>query len=311
MYYGVDKYDIGTGFGHFAIATPDVYKLVEDIKAKGGIITREPGPVKGGKTVIAFAKDPDGYLFELIQRGPTPEPLCQVMLRVGDLDRSIKFYEKGTHSSETISQLSTGSPSTFNQSPSSFTAQHPGSTAVITELYEPYQSPGSVEVSSDAVIKNNGMDHIDGIKRMGEISGSSEPEVTQTLQRLKEQLSLDDGNLEEILPFRTEIENSNDSEYIINGQCRPAASPDDLENLVLQRESGGNGKHNHKALAQEFTVEREDSLYWKEMLESYQSSPRAEFQEKNLRTLDGNTTSRHLADRKVGRFEKNITREEL
>ncbi|KAL7171792.1 hypothetical protein ACSBR2_036456 [Camellia fascicularis] len=132
------------------------------------------------------------------------------------------------------------------------------------------------------------MDHIDGIKRMGEISGSSEPEVTQTLQRLKEQLSLDDDNLEEILPFRTENENSNDSEYIINGQCRPAASPDDLDNLVLQRESGGNGKHNHKALAQEFTVEREDSLYWKEMLESYQSSPHAEFQEKNLRTLDGN-----------------------
>ncbi|KAK1280056.1 Lactoylglutathione lyase [Acorus gramineus] len=94
--YGVDKYDIGTGFGHFAIASEDVYKLVEDIRAKGGKITREPGPVKGGTTVIAFVEDPDGYLFELIQRGPTPEPLCQVMLRVGDLDRSIKFYEKYT-----------------------------------------------------------------------------------------------------------------------------------------------------------------------------------------------------------------------
>ncbi|CAI9292547.1 lactoylglutathione lyase GLX1 [Lactuca sativa] len=92
--YGVDKYDIGTGFGHFAIATSDVYKLAEDIKAKGGTITREAGPVKGGTSVIAFAKDPDGYLFELIERGGTPEPLCQVMLRVGDLDRSIKFYEK-------------------------------------------------------------------------------------------------------------------------------------------------------------------------------------------------------------------------
>ncbi|KAL2495401.1 glyoxalase I-like protein [Forsythia ovata] len=92
--YGVDKYDIGTGFGHFAIATQDVYKLVENIKSKGGTVTREPGPVKGGSSVIAFVKDPDGYLFELIQRGPTPEPLCQVMLRVGDLDRSIKFYEK-------------------------------------------------------------------------------------------------------------------------------------------------------------------------------------------------------------------------
>lgn len=92
--YGVESYDIGTGFGHFAIATEDIYKLVEDIRAKGGVVTREPGPVKGGRTVIAFVKDPDGYMFELIQRGPTPEPLCQIMLRVGDLDRAINFYEK-------------------------------------------------------------------------------------------------------------------------------------------------------------------------------------------------------------------------
>lgn len=92
--YGVTSYDIGTGFGHFAIATEDVYKMVENIRAKGGNVTREPGPVKGGTTHIAFVKDPDGYIFELIQRGPTPEPLCQVMLRVGDLGRSIKFYEK-------------------------------------------------------------------------------------------------------------------------------------------------------------------------------------------------------------------------
>jgi lactoylglutathione lyase len=67
---------------------------VELIRAKGGKITREPGPVKGGKTVIAFVEDPDGYKFELLERGPTPEPLCQVMLRVGDLNRSIEFYEK-------------------------------------------------------------------------------------------------------------------------------------------------------------------------------------------------------------------------
>ncbi|KAL5578830.1 hypothetical protein UlMin_011272 [Ulmus minor] len=92
--YGVSSYDIGTGFGHFAIATPDVYKLVEHIRSKGGNVTREPGPVKGGKSVIAFIKDPDGYPFEILQRENTPEPLCQVMLRVGDLDRSIKFYEK-------------------------------------------------------------------------------------------------------------------------------------------------------------------------------------------------------------------------
>ncbi|KAL2341291.1 hypothetical protein Fmac_009231 [Flemingia macrophylla] len=92
--YGVSSYDIGTGFGHFAISTPDVYKLVENVRAKGGNVTREPGPVKGGTSIIAFVKDPDGYAFEIIQRPSTPEPLCQVMLRVGDLERSIKFYEK-------------------------------------------------------------------------------------------------------------------------------------------------------------------------------------------------------------------------
>ncbi|KAK4343431.1 hypothetical protein RND71_036525 [Anisodus tanguticus] len=91
--YGVDKYDIGSAFGHFGIAVEDVSKTVELIKAKGGKVTREPGAVKGGETVIAFIEDPDGYKFELLERGPTPEPLCQVMLRVGDLERAIKFYE--------------------------------------------------------------------------------------------------------------------------------------------------------------------------------------------------------------------------
>lgn len=122
--YGVDKYDIGTGFGHFGIAVEDVslswahwiativvlpsclpthsmlsvcaqvQKVVDIVKAKGGKVSREPGPVKGGKSIIAFVEDPDGYKFELIQRGPTPEPFCQVMLRVGDLERAVTFYEK-------------------------------------------------------------------------------------------------------------------------------------------------------------------------------------------------------------------------
>ncbi|KAK7840084.1 lactoylglutathione lyase glx1 [Quercus suber] len=91
--YGVSSYDIGIGFGHFAISTPDVYKLVEDIRAKGGVVTREPGPVKGGQSVITFVKD-DGYVFELIQRGPTLEPLRQVMLRVGDLETAGTIYFK-------------------------------------------------------------------------------------------------------------------------------------------------------------------------------------------------------------------------
>ncbi|KAF7075460.1 hypothetical protein CFC21_080233 [Triticum aestivum] len=92
--YGVDKYDIGAGFGHFGIATDDVAKTVEIIRAKGGKVTREYGTVKGGKTVTAFIEDPDGYKFEILDRPGTREPLCQVMLRVGDLDRAISFYEK-------------------------------------------------------------------------------------------------------------------------------------------------------------------------------------------------------------------------
>ena len=65
--YGTDKYDLGTAFGHTAFAVDDVYKTCEQVKAKGGTVSREAGPVKGGNTVIAFVQDPDGYKIELIQ----------------------------------------------------------------------------------------------------------------------------------------------------------------------------------------------------------------------------------------------------
>ena len=66
--WGVDRYDLGTAYGHIAIGVPDAYAACEKIKAAGGQVTREPGPVKGGTTVIAFITDPDGYKVELIQR---------------------------------------------------------------------------------------------------------------------------------------------------------------------------------------------------------------------------------------------------
>ena len=66
--YGVDKYDLGNAFGHLAIEVPDAYKACDAVKAKGGIVSREAGPVKGGSTVIAFVQDPDGYKIELIER---------------------------------------------------------------------------------------------------------------------------------------------------------------------------------------------------------------------------------------------------
>ena len=65
--YGTDKYEMGGAFGHVALAVDDCYKACEKIKAAGGNVTREAGPVKGGTTVIAFVTDPDGYKIELIQ----------------------------------------------------------------------------------------------------------------------------------------------------------------------------------------------------------------------------------------------------
>lgn len=67
--WDTDHYDIGTGYGHMAIGVEDAYKACEEIKAQGGDVVREAGPMKHGKTVIAFVKDPDGYMVELIQTG--------------------------------------------------------------------------------------------------------------------------------------------------------------------------------------------------------------------------------------------------
>jgi lactoylglutathione lyase len=66
--YGVDKYDLGSAYGHIALEMPDVAAACARIKAAGGRVTREAGPVKGGTTVIAFVEDPDGYKIELIER---------------------------------------------------------------------------------------------------------------------------------------------------------------------------------------------------------------------------------------------------
>jgi len=65
--YGVDRYDLGAGFGHIAIEIPDAKKACDAVRAKGGAVTREAGPVLGGSTVIAFVQDPDGYKIEFIE----------------------------------------------------------------------------------------------------------------------------------------------------------------------------------------------------------------------------------------------------
>ena len=66
--YGVDRYDLGSAFGHVALEVEDAAGACDAVRAKGGKVTREAGPVKGGTTVIAFVEDPDGYKIELIER---------------------------------------------------------------------------------------------------------------------------------------------------------------------------------------------------------------------------------------------------
>jgi len=65
--WDTNSYEIGNGFGHVAIGVSDIYAVCDDIRAQGGVISREPGPMKHGTTVIAFVKDPDGYAIELIE----------------------------------------------------------------------------------------------------------------------------------------------------------------------------------------------------------------------------------------------------
>lgn len=66
--YGVSSYELGDAYGHLAIAVEDIYATCAAVRAQGGNVTREPGPVKGGSSVIAFVQDPDGYKVELIER---------------------------------------------------------------------------------------------------------------------------------------------------------------------------------------------------------------------------------------------------
>ena len=66
--YGVSRYELGTAFGHVAIEVLDAKKACDEVRRRGGAVTREAGPVKGGTTVIAFVEDPDGYKIEFIER---------------------------------------------------------------------------------------------------------------------------------------------------------------------------------------------------------------------------------------------------
>lgn len=134
-----------------------------------------------------------------------------------------KFTSKlqGKSNAGSSTQLSPGSSLSSTQSPCSSTTQNQGS-ASISDLYEPYQSltsPGSVEVSSDVVMKTNGGNHFQGVERTSKLGSSTELNVSQALRRLEEQLSLNDDSFKEYDPLYGQDEDPNKSEPLeFNGE---------------------------------------------------------------------------------------------
>lgn len=135
--------------------------------------------------------------------------------------------------------LSPGSYSTLTQSPSLYTNQTPGFTAGVTEFLGPYQSissPGSVEVSSDVVIKNDSIDHVDVVERIGEVDDSTELEINEALRRLEQQLSLGDGSLKGTGSFCHVNENSNCADIIHHqSSISSAGMQGELDYLIPQK----------------------------------------------------------------------------
>lgn len=127
---------------------------------------------------------------------------------------------QGKPNAESAAQLSPGSFLSFTQSPCSSTTPNQGSTS-IGDLYEPCQSltsPGSIEVSSDVLMKTNGGDYFQGGERTGNLGSSTELNVSQALRRLEEQLSLNDDSLKEFDPSSSQDEDPVKSELEYDGE---------------------------------------------------------------------------------------------
>ncbi|XP_043723581.1 calmodulin-binding transcription activator 4-like isoform X2 [Telopea speciosissima] len=218
---------------------------------------------------------------------------------------------EGRHNAGSLSYLSPGFSSTPSQSTTPCTAQNTGSLSGTSEFYESSRnciSPGSVEVSSESVISTE-LDHLDQMERSREFSSSSEPEVNQALRRLQEQLSLNDDDLaEELSSYCTQMEKTKDSgilDFEMKGskQDKFEVLPHGPEYKICDQHYSWNAgglenSNNHQLLqhtvdrehlGSEYTLEKKESLSWKEMLESCSTSTGFDSREKFSNISDGNT----------------------
>ncbi|KAG2706575.1 hypothetical protein I3760_05G109900 [Carya illinoinensis] len=207
---------------------------------------------------------------------------------------------EGKHSPGSFALLSPGSSSSYSQSPTSYISQNPGSNSKPSD-FEPYKSLSSSgsEVSSEIAIKNNGVDDLERVGRTGQKENFDELQVTQALQRLEEQLSLDEESFQDISLFYNQCENPNDSdipEYEIENsrQDEHAALPHGPEYIGLYYEPHGVQNSNRLELHNN-AGESKGSSSWEVVFESFNTSSDVESQQKHLYTLDVNEKNLSLS----------------
>ncbi|KAI3452582.1 hypothetical protein Pfo_009246 [Paulownia fortunei] len=193
---------------------------------------------------------------------------------------------KGRQNAGSTSQFSTLSLSTVSPSSNSFATDQPDSSFVIGESYELYHnesSPSSVEISSNQVIKNHGMNQLDIKERTDEVSSSSLPNLSQALRRIEQQLSLNDDEVKEMNTFYIENEDSNDLEdvllgYELSGQTPMVQTIFFHSNLVLTINHLFPFFKSNEGVRQHHQLQGVEVDIWKEMLYSSKNLPNAESQ---------------------------------
>ncbi|KAJ9176167.1 hypothetical protein P3X46_011509 [Hevea brasiliensis] len=214
----------------------------------------------------------------------------------------VHYREIGEGKSTTgpAAQLSPAFSSSFSPSPTSYTTQNQDSTSAISDLYDPYRnssSPSSIEVSSEIVTKDNGLD------TTTEFTSSTKVEVSQYLRRLEEQLSLNEDNIKEIDPlcneegvtndpelfeFEKEISKKDNSanvphrlEYVVNNQCYDGHDGMQLQtNNLVHLQNAGDGGEYHQPYVRKYADGSKESVSWNEVLESCEASSGLEYEEK-------------------------------
>ncbi|CAH9117148.1 unnamed protein product [Cuscuta europaea] len=159
-----------------------------------------------------------------------------------------------------------------SQTPGPYSTQYAGSSVVINESYEPYSSPGSVEISSHGTTASNGIDQLGIRERVQEVSTASEIEMSLALRKLEEQLSLDDDSFKEIEQLN-DTEKS-DVENILDDHSNFSRTPYDSNNSVLWQYSGYSSEHNHQISGYEISPREDDeksTLFATEPIETSES----------------------------------------